>query len=290
MIKRIILLLVSFGLLASTAVAQTLHTFELVGTVSGKSHKNVVNSVKATLSKEFKVLNVYNPGALSNESVIILSDSSYYSTVNKVDKNAFFGIPLRVGIQTKKGTSYISFVNPEYVMAAFSKSNTMKTAAKDEFNKLANALKKVPGITCNPKPYGYSAEADILADWNMMGKSLYTLIHIKKFGSNAKAKSALDKALKAKKNGWSKVYEVDLPKAIVIGVTKPSVEKTSFEIGGFNHLTAFPIELVIKDGEVIALPEMYRMSLYFMDAGMGAFMAHMSMPGEIDRSLEGLLK
>jgi len=87
------------------------------------------------------------------------------------------------------------------------------------------------------------------------------------------------------------VYQIKLGGAVVVGVSNPKYEKEAFQIGGDNHLCAFPIELVIyKNGEIKALPEMYRMSIYFMDAGMSAFAAHMSMPGEIDDSLKGLLK
>ncbi len=290
MFKRVFFVLVALLFFASAANAAKLQTFELVGTISNQPHANVVKAVQDTLSKSFKIIATYNPGDLPNATVIILSDPSYYKVVNSVDKNAFFGIPLRVGVLTLKGTTQISFVNPNYVMAAFSKSDKMADAAAKEFNKLLDTLKQTPGIKVEAKLYGYSSSRSVLSSWNMMGKSLYTLITIKKFDSNQKAKEALDKALAANKNGWKKVYEVDLQKAIVIGVSKPSVEKTSFDIGGINHLTAFPIELLIKDGKVIALPEMYRMSLYFMDAGMGAFMAHMSMPGEIDDSLQELLK
>ncbi len=289
MIKRFLMVVLAVLLGVSVAKAGSLYTFEQVGTLSG-DHQAAVSAVKKALSGTFKIIATYNPGDIASATVIILSDPSYYKVVNDVDKNAFFGIPLRVGVLTSKGTTYVSFVNPQYVMAAFSKKDAMQSAAQKEFNKLLETLKKTEGLKAAPKAYGYSSTRDILASWNMMGKSLYTLITIKKFDSNKAAVAALDKALGAGKNGWKKIYEVDLSKAIVIGVAKPSVEKTSFDIGGINHLTAFPIELVVKDGKVIALPEMYRMSLYFMDAGMGAFMAHMSMPGEIDSSLEGLLK
>jgi len=287
MFKRFLFTIALFSLLIGTSYAASLKTFEFVGSVANKSHSAVVQEVKKALSKNFTV--VGTPG-MNNLSVIILTDKTYLNAVDKAKRNAFFAIPLKVGVITKNNKSNISFLNPRYTIAAFSKKNNVKKVADKEKAKLLNSLKAISGISGTPKAYGYSSDDDSLAEWNMMGKSLHTLNTIGKFKNNQSAKAAVDAALKAKKNGWSKVYEVDLKNAIVIGVANPAYEKEAFQIGGTNHLTAFPFELVIKSGEVIALPEMYRMSLYFMDAGMGAFIAHMSLPGEIDDSLSGLLK
>jgi len=290
MFKRLLFIVAIFSLLIGTSYAANLKTFEFVGSVANKSHGAVVQEAKKTLSKNFTVIGTYSPSGMKNLSVIILKDKTYLNAVDKAKRNAFFAIPLRVGVETKGNKSNISFLNPRYTIAAFSKKNNVKKAADKEKVKLLNDLKAISGISGTPKEYGYSSDDDSLAEWNMMGKSLYTLNKIGKFKDNKSAKAAVNAALKAKKNGWGKVYEVNLPNAIVIGITNTKYEKEAFQIGGVNHITAFPIELVIKSSEVIALPEMYRMSLYFMDAGMGAFMAHMSMPGSIDDSLSSLLK
>lgn len=290
MFKRLLFVVAAFALLIGTSYAASLKTFEFVGSVANKSHSAVVKEARSALSKNFTVINVYNPSGMKNLSVIVLKDKEYLNAVDKAKRKAFFAIPLRVGVETKSSKSNISFLNPRYTIAAFSNKNKVKKAADQEKTKLLNDLKTVSGISGVPKGYGYSSDDDSIAEWSMMGKSIHTLNTIGKFKNNKSAKAAVNAALKAKKNGWSKVYELDLPNAVVIGITKPAEEKEAFQIGGTNHITAFPIELVIKNGKVIALPEMYRMSLYFMDAGMGAFMAHMSMPGRIDDSISGLLK
>ena len=94
------------------------------------------------------------------------------------------------------------------------------------------------------------------------------------------------------------VYSPD-KKAILFGLTRNQTEGVSFYIvgdetkenscPGLDHLTAYPIEvlLMIKDDKIVVHTprEMFRMDMYFWDAGMAAFMNHMSMPGIIDESI-----
>jgi len=100
---------------------------------------------------------------------------------------------------------------------------------------------------------------------------------------------------------WKVVGEVTSPdkKAMMFGLTRNRTEAVSFYIvgdeteknkcPGLDHLTAYPIEvlLIIEDGKnVVYTPrEMFRMDMYFWDAGMAAFMDHMSMPGILDDSI-----
>jgi len=100
---------------------------------------------------------------------------------------------------------------------------------------------------------------------------------------------------------WQVVGEVYSPdkKAIMFGLTRNRTESESFRIvgdetetnkcPGINHLTAYPIEvlLIFNDDRITVQTarEMFRMDMYFWDAGMGAFMDHMGMPGMLDESI-----
>ncbi len=100
---------------------------------------------------------------------------------------------------------------------------------------------------------------------------------------------------------WKIVGEIYSPdkNAVMFGLTRNRTEAVSFYIvgdetdenkcPGLDHLTAFPIEvLLIQDGDKInvhSCREMFRMDMYFWDAGMAAFMDHMSMPGMLDESI-----
>ncbi|WP_022669680.1 hypothetical protein [Hippea alviniae] len=272
----------------------SLTTYELVGTVANPNHQSVVKNVKSALeSAGFKVLTSYNPGDLADLTVLIVKSDEFFNAVNKAGKHAFFAVPLRVGIQKTKSGNSVMFANPVYLVDAFAKGkDSLESVAEKVKNELENALSKVKGIKVEKKAFGYKTDPEEIGNWQMMGQSLYTIYEVgHKYGSIDAALKALNDSLSKGTNGWKKVYEIKLGKAAVVGVANPKYEKEAFEIGGYDHLCAFPIELVIYDnGKIKALPEMYRMSLYFMDAGMSAFAAHMSMPGEIDDSLKGLLK
>jgi hypothetical protein len=100
---------------------------------------------------------------------------------------------------------------------------------------------------------------------------------------------------------WKVVGEVYSPdkKAVLFGITRNRTEAESFYIvgketdknkcPGLDHLTSYPVEVLVMvndDKITVQTPrEMFRMDMYFWDAGMGAFMNHMSMPGILDNSI-----
>jgi len=89
--------------------------------------------------------------------------------------------------------------------------------------------------------------------------------------------------------------------AAVIGISRPRTEALSFHIGGMkretatnktpglDHAAAYPIEVVVfeEDGKIkVGTPrEMFRMDMFFWDAGKWAFMKFMNMPGVLDNSI-----
>ncbi|MBA4406837.1 hypothetical protein C0389_06145 [bacterium] len=102
---------------------------------------------------------------------------------------------------------------------------------------------------------------------------------------------------------WKIVGQVYSPdsSSVVLGITRPQTEGLSFHIAGtsretkenkcpgIDHVVAYPIEVLItqKDGQLLVntAREMFRMDMYFWDAGKMAFMNHMSMPTVLDESI-----
>ncbi len=102
---------------------------------------------------------------------------------------------------------------------------------------------------------------------------------------------------------WRIIGQVYSPdsSSVVLGITRPQTEGLSFHIAGskretnenkcpgIDHLVAYPIEVMItqEDGQlnVFTAREMFRMDMYFWDAGKMAFMNHMSMPAVLDESI-----
>ena len=110
--------------------------------------------------------------------------------------------------------------------------------------------------------------------------------------------------------GLRPVYVMDLPthSVTVLGLSAGSVEAKAFQIvgsggddarrdmacPGLDHAAAFPIEVVVTevDGtiEVSIVEEMYRMKMYFEDAGKMAFAKNMRMPGSIEDEIKDKIR
>jgi uncharacterized protein (DUF302 family) len=105
------------------------------------------------------------------------------------------------------------------------------------------------------------------------------------------------------------IYRLDLSAqgVIVIGVSGEALEAKSFAIvgagnderrshyqcAGLAHAAAYPIEIVVfrDQGQVHVgvLDGMYRMKMYFEDAGKMKFAANMGMPGSVEDEIRGLI-
>ncbi|MFC1661992.1 hypothetical protein ACFL3S_11180 [Gemmatimonadota bacterium] len=110
--------------------------------------------------------------------------------------------------------------------------------------------------------------------------------------------------------GIRPVYSFAIPEqdVAVIGVTGNEMEARAFGIvgsgsnkrregmscPGLDHAPAFPVELVIyRDGDltkVTVVDEMYRMKMYFEDAGKMKFARNMRMPGSIEDEIRTLVR
>jgi hypothetical protein len=113
-----------------------------------------------------------------------------------------------------------------------------------------------------------------------------------------------------RKMGMPLVYELELPQyeTVIFGSTGTPMDSKSFSIvkaggddarknfkcSGLAHAAAYPIEIVVvkeADGVKVRLVNvMYRMKMYFEDAGKMAFMKNMGRPGSIQDELKTQFK
>ncbi len=118
-------------------------------------------------------------------------------------------------------------------------------------------------------------------------------------GTAERVRAALGK--KGPKWGLHLAYVLEIPEAetVVLGTTGTPMDSRSFEIvgagadssrdggkcPGLAHAGAYPIEVVVAlDGGAVRVrlvDSMYRMKMFFEDAGKWAFMKNMGMPGSI---------
>jgi len=103
---------------------------------------------------------------------------------------------------------------------------------------------------------------------------------------------------------WQVAAKVEFPgiNAAMIGIMRARTEALSFHIcgmkrekdsnltPGIDHVTAYPIEVVVfeEDNKIkVGTPkEMFRMDMFFWDAGKMAFMKYMNMPKTLDKSIK----
>jgi len=110
--------------------------------------------------------------------------------------------------------------------------------------------------------------------------------------------------------GLHLAYELELPdqQTVIFGSTGGPLDSKSFSIvgagadgardsfqcPGLAHAAAYPIEVVVaQDGAAVKVrmvDTMYRMKMYFEDAGKWAFMKNMGMPGSIHDDLAAQIK
>ena len=110
--------------------------------------------------------------------------------------------------------------------------------------------------------------------------------------------------------GIRPVYVLDLPEndMAIVGVTGAQMEARSFDIvgdggmderedmacPGIDHAAAYPIEVVVQivDGElqVRMVDVMFRMKMFFEDAGKMAFARNMGMPGSIEDEVKDKIR
>ena len=119
-------------------------------------------------------------------------------------------------------------------------------------------------------------------------------------GTAERVRAALER--KGPRWGLHLAYALEIPEAetVVFGSTGTPMDVKSFEIvgagadssrdglkcPGLAHAGAYPIEVVVaKDSGAVhvrVVDSMYRMKMYFEDAGKWAFMKNMGMPGSVE--------
>jgi uncharacterized protein (DUF302 family) len=225
----------------------------------------------------------------------------------------------RVNIfQDEEGT-HVSVVNPIPLTRTvlMDDTNYMEISAKHLQDLSAMIQSAVKG-TASSAQYGeFRTEGKIGKTMGVVaGGDFKKLIHQKykiKKGSVSAAGKAIGLGFKEKTKNWGLkiVYQVYMPahNVYVLGVSGSPMDTKSFQIvkggqneirkefacPGLSHAGAYPIEIVVyTDGageiRVALIDIMYRMKMYFEDAGTTAFMKNMKMPGSIEKEIAKHIK
>ena len=270
----------------------------------------VVKSVETALTKRgMDVLASYNAsvpqGCRFKAHTIVFNSHDYASKLSSHGVNAAFALPLRIGIYTDAKGVNVSFLNPSSINRTALGDGTEKQLSVNMMKDLSTLLASAVTGSVVDRQIG-----EIRSKGRVGGRGggdfVEKVMVIKKVADSGKAfddtVTKVKEGLSSNPQGWRLVYQTVLPNgAVVFGTNKAATEAKAFEIAGerressdnscpgIDHASAFPVEVVVyREGgqvKVVLLDEMYRMKVYFEDAGNWAFMKNMSMPGQIEKEI-----
>jgi uncharacterized protein (DUF302 family) len=276
----------------------------------GGSFGDVVKNAESVLSKDgWEVLASYDAavpeGCGFKAHTIVINSPAYAQKIMAHGPRSAFALPLRVAVFSDEKGLNTSFLNPaslnRTVLGDTVEKDLSVATMKGLSNIVASAAK---GTVVNQQTGEIRSEGHV----GGMGGGAFNdkIVEIYKkedTGSNfhdiaAKVKEGIVSNTK----GWRLVYSLDLGNDVVVyGIDNKKTEARAFGIAGekreskanpcpgIDHAPAFPIEVVVLKErgvvKVVTLDEMYRMKVYFQDAGNWAFMKNMRMPGQIEREI-----
>jgi hypothetical protein len=250
--------------------------------------------------------------------VFVLYDSKNVEKLFEINsETAPFAVTDRINLFEDENGVHVSIVNPTNIYrTVFLDDQTYSDLFELHRQKLRDLVLNVVQGTASEKQYGpIRKKGHIGKTMGVMAggpfnEKIKDIVNISDSDFNEivnKVESVLNTNGKwqLKKHYTIKLESQDVA---ILGVSSPSVESKSFDIvkagsdksrkkfacPGIAHAGAYPIDIVVfkKNGEftVQLIEVMYRMKMYFEDAGKWAFMKNMTMPGSIQEEIEKALE
>ncbi len=235
---------------------------------------------------------------------IVFASPVWTSEVLSGGGDKAFGLPMRLAVYSDPSGVSVAVVNPVSLLRTFYVSDAKDAAAQSAVEAVAAAL--APLGTVVPKQAGHLRDSGEIGGMGggAFPDKIVTVL------SPARPPAEVAEEIRsgvADAAGWHAVYAYKASDDVwVVGLTNARTEGRAFGIAGekratdanpfpgLDHAAAFPVELVVtKKGSgssVTLLKEMWRMKLYFQDAGNWAFMKNMQMPGDIQNEIEAAVR
>ena len=311
--RRLFALPLLTSLLAPAALAAGVEKTQgvYVTLLSGLKADVGETAVKAESSLKgagFEILGSFDNGVPSGcrekARTIVFASPAWSSEVLSGGADKAFGLPMRIAVHSDASGASVAVVNPVSLLRTLYGSDVKDAAALKAIEAVAAAL--APLGTVAMKQAGQLRDSGEIGG---MGGGAFAE-KIVPVVAPAKPPAEVAEALRTgimDATGWHAIYAYKASEDVyVVGLTNARTEGRAFGIAGekratqanpfpgLDHAAAFPIEVVVaKKGtgsSITLLKEMWRMKLYFQDAGNWAFMKNMQMPGDIQNEIEAAVR
>jgi len=228
--------------------------------------------------------------------VVVVNNDEYAAKIMSHGAQAAFALPVRIGVYEDETGIHVAFVNPASIVRTVLGDGVEDALAVETMNSLAKALGDGVKGSAAVRQIGQMRDEGRVG--GMGGGDFEKKVEtIHSGGAVDDVVAKVQQGIEANTKDWKLIYTLKVGDATIIGLTNKATEAKAFDIAGesretktnqcpgLDHAAAFPIEVVVSGGDkatVQILDEMYRMKVYFEDAGNWAFMKNMTMPGHIE--------
>jgi uncharacterized protein (DUF302 family) len=278
--------------------------------VNGTFDEAVKSAENALTKAGWQVLASYGAavpeGCGFKAHTIVIYSSDYAKKIIAHGATAAFALPLRVGIYSNEKGIHMTFLNPASLnrtVLGDTVENDLSVSKMKELSAILASAGK--GTIVNQQMGEIRSKGHVggMGGGDFKDK-IETIYKTEDTGSNFRDVAAkVKEGILSNNKGWKLVYSFEANSNVVsYGLNKEKMEARAFKIAGekreskinscpgIDHTSAFPAEVIVsrENGmvKVLTLDEMYRMKLYFEDAGKWAFMKNMGMPGEIEKEIK----
>jgi uncharacterized protein (DUF302 family) len=287
--------------------------------LAGEFDDVVETLVSALETSGWELLASYEVGVDRDEcsyraTVLAVNSPDYASSVLQMGTHAAFALPLRISVFQDENGTHVAAANPLSLNRTIVSEDGFLEQSSDVVAQMKSvAASAFPG-NGSSRQYGQMRDRGRIA--RTMGliaggaftDKIETVIRVRPENDEGLSEVAhrIYEGLGNVGGSWDwdirPVFMLDMADegAVVIGVTGEPMEAKAFQIvgsgnnssredlacPGIDHAAAFPIELVLVEEEgrfvVKIVDAMFRMKMYFEDAGKVKFAANMLMPGSIE--------
>ena len=296
-LKLLVFLVLTTGYLN----AQNLKPY-ILGVSSPKAISNLKAEVATNLQQNgIEIVGQYQPANDASRWIIIITSPELKAAVKKVGGKTGFAASLRVALTSENNRTNISYTNPVYWGNAYFRKDYSSVASN--YVALNSKLEKAMATTGKFKGQAFGSEKGLsekqLKKYHYMFGMPYfdETVELGSFSTHQEAVKSIEANATKAGNNLELLYRIDIPGKDLslygFGI-KGNKGESKFlpiiDIGSPKHTAFLPYEILVNGNEVHMLHGRYRIAIAFPDLTMGTFSKIMSTPGDIEESLEQLVK